>query len=62
MFENNSFCVSKLTFVTAIKNPLVVRITILVEYEKLGFEGVYTRDSIKIVCRLFWFLLQIGGS
>jgi hypothetical protein len=28
----------------------------------LGFEGVYTRDIINIGCRLFWFLLQIGGS
>ena len=53
IFKKNSFCGSKLTFVTAIKNPLEDRITILVEYEKLGFEGVYTRDIINIGCRLF---------
>jgi hypothetical protein len=53
IFKKNSFCGSKLTFVSAIKNPIEDRIAILVEYEKRGFEGVYTRDVINIGCKLF---------
>ena len=53
IFKKNSFCGSKLTFVSAIKNPLEDRITILVKYEKRGFEGVYTRDIMNIGCKLF---------
>ena len=53
IFKKNSFRKGKLTFVTAIKNPLEDRISVLVEYEWRGYGGVYTRDIINIGCKLF---------